>query len=200
MCPADAPTRISDPHEAPPLTILHIKPRHSGRGRTALYQGGVPCRSTYSRMMATGAPPQEATLNREILDRGWGEFKRQLDYKLAWTGGRLVAVYLRNTSRTCPACGRVAKENRTTRARSACTAYGFAEDAGLVGAINIPRAGHARLACEMSAASSRTPGPAPGPVRAGRQQQEPAEATAAGFQPAGAPQVSPALQVGVDVK
>lgn len=118
--------------------------------------------------------------NRAILDRGWGEFRRQLDYKLAWAGGRLVAVDPHNTSHTCPACGHVAKENRPTRARFACTACGFAGDADLVAATNILRAGHARLACEVSAASSRTPGPRPGAARARRQQQEPAEATAAG--------------------
>jgi hypothetical protein len=28
-------------------------------------------------------------LNRRILDQGWGEFRRQLEYKLAWKGGLL---------------------------------------------------------------------------------------------------------------
>ncbi|MYN05711.1 cytosine methyltransferase, partial [Pseudoduganella sp. DS3] len=30
-------------------------------------------------------------LNKAILDQGWYEFRRQLDYKLAWKGGSLVA-------------------------------------------------------------------------------------------------------------
>ncbi|MDT9155925.1 transposase, partial [Escherichia coli] len=42
-------------------------------------------------------------LNRSILDQGWFEFRRQLDYKLQWHGGWLVAVPPHNTSRTCPA-------------------------------------------------------------------------------------------------
>jgi IS605 OrfB family transposase len=29
---------------------------------------------------------QKSGLNRSILDQGWGEFRRQLDYKLAWCG------------------------------------------------------------------------------------------------------------------
>jgi hypothetical protein len=29
-------------------------------------------------------------LNKSILDQGWYEFKRQLDYKLDWKGGSLV--------------------------------------------------------------------------------------------------------------
>lgn len=44
-------------------------------------------------------------LNRAILDQGWYEFRRQLDYKLAWQGGWLVAVPPQNTSRTCLHCG-----------------------------------------------------------------------------------------------
>ena len=31
-------------------------------------------------------------LNKAILDQGWSEFRRQLDYKLAWSGGHLIAV------------------------------------------------------------------------------------------------------------
>ncbi len=41
-------------------------------------------------------------LNKAILDQGWFEFRRQLDYKTAWSGGHLVAVPPQNTSRTCP--------------------------------------------------------------------------------------------------
>lgn len=35
---------------------------------------------------------QKSGLNRSILDQGWFEFRRQLDYKSAWHGGYLVAV------------------------------------------------------------------------------------------------------------
>ncbi|HET98175.1 MAG TPA: transposase, partial [Desulfurivibrio alkaliphilus] len=87
-----------------------------------------------------------------ILDQGWFEFRRQLDYKLAWKGGWLVVVPPQNTSRTCPCCGHVSAENRQTRARFLCVACGFEENADLVGAINVLRAGHARFACEVSGA------------------------------------------------
>lgn len=91
-------------------------------------------------------------LNRSILDQGWFEFRRQLEYKLSWSGGRLVAVPARNTSRSCPACGHVSRENRKTQARFSCVGCGLEEHADLVGAINILRAGHARIACEVSGA------------------------------------------------
>ena len=103
-------------------------------------------------------------LNKAILDQGWFEFRRQLDYKTAWSGGHLVAVPPQNTSRTCPCCGHVAKENRQTQARFACVVCGFEENADLVGAINVLRAGHARLACGDTSLI-------------GASAQEPAEAT-----------------------
>lgn len=104
-------------------------------------------------------------LNKSILDQGWYEFRRQLEYKQAWRGGDVLAVNPRNTSRTCPACGHVSAENRRTQARFACVECGFEENADLVGAINILAAGHAVLACGGMAQSGR-------PAK-----QEPAEAT-----------------------
>jgi putative transposase len=89
-------------------------------------------------------------LNRSILDQGWFEFRRQLDYKLQWSGGWLVAVPPRNTSRTCPACAHVSAENRRTQAQFLCVGCGFEENADTVGAINVLRAGHARFACQVS--------------------------------------------------
>ncbi len=112
-------------------------------------------------------------LNKSILDQGWFEFRRQLDYKLAWNGGWLVAVPPQNTSRTCPCCGHVSAENRQTQARFACVECGFEENADVVGAINILSRGMqmlrdegqntadasagcastARIACEVSGAA-----------------------------------------------
>jgi len=100
-------------------------------------------------------------LNKAILDQGWFEFRRQLQYKLDWNGGFLIAVPPQNTSRMCPACGHMSKDNRQTQADFVCVECGYANNADVVGAINILRAGHARLACEVNRISG--------------QQQEPAE-------------------------
>ncbi len=91
-------------------------------------------------------------LNKSILDQGWFEFRRQLDYKLAWSGGWLVAVPPQHSSRTCPCCGHVSADNRQTQAQFLCVECGFEENADVVGAINVLRAGHAQLACEVSGA------------------------------------------------
>lgn len=80
-------------------------------------------------------------LNKAILDQGWGEFRRQLEYKLTWRGGELLAVPPQNTSRTCPRCGHIAKENRRSQARFCCVQCDYENHADVVGAINVLRAG-----------------------------------------------------------
>ena len=62
---------------------------------------------------------QKSGLNRAILDQGWGEFRRQLDDKLAWRGGQVSA------------------EHRCTQAQFACIACGYKNHADVVGAINL---------------------------------------------------------------
>jgi putative transposase len=99
---------------------------------------------------------QKSGLNRSILDQGWGEFRRQLEYKMTWQGGILLPVPPHNTSRTCPCCGHIAKENRLTQARFACVACGFEENADVVGAINILERGHRLLACGEMAQSGHS--------------------------------------------
>ncbi len=85
-------------------------------------------------------------LNKSILDQGWGEFRRQLDYKLAWNGGYLIAVPPQNTSRTCPNCGHVSANNRQTQAKFACVQCGYENHADVVGAINVLTRGQVILA------------------------------------------------------
>lgn len=95
---------------------------------------------------------QKSGLNRSILDQGWYSFKTMLAYKLEERGGLLVLVPPKNTSRTCPNCRYISAENRRTQAHFSCIKCGYKENADVVGAINVLRAGHARLACEMNGA------------------------------------------------
>jgi putative transposase len=90
---------------------------------------------------------QKSGLNRSILDQGWAEFRRQLEYKVQWSGGMLLAVPPHHTSQTCPDCGQVAKENRKTQAFFKCVACGYTNNADLVGAINVIERGLRLLAC-----------------------------------------------------
>ncbi|MDR0478316.1 MAG: transposase [Burkholderiaceae bacterium] len=115
-------------------------------------------------------------LNKSILDQGWFEFRRQLDYKLAWSGAMLIAVPPQNTSRTCPACGCVSVDNRLSQAVFRCVACGHEDNADHVGAINILARGHRVAACGEDISRER-------PARAKRAasaKQEPTEATMQG--------------------
>ena len=91
---------------------------------------------------------QKSGLNRAILDQAWYEFRRQLDYKLLWNGGHLVAVPPQNTSRCCPACGHTAKDNRQTQAQFECVECGYQNNADVVGAINVLKRGQEILAAQ----------------------------------------------------
>lgn len=146
-----ATTTLSEAHALIAIEDLQVK----NMSRSAAGTTDAPGRNVAAK---TG-------LNKAILDQGWFEFRRQLDYKLHWNGGMLIAVPPRNTSRMCPCCGHVSKDNRTTRAKFECVECGYANHADVVGAINILAAGHAAYACGGTALSGR-------PMK-----QEPTEAT-----------------------
>lgn len=112
----------------------------------------------------------KSRFNKAILDQGWYEFRRQLEYKAEWMGGEIIALPPDGTSTTCPECGHESEANRPNlRKWFECVACGHREHSGTVAARNLlRRAGHARIACGEVAQS----GPSV--------KQEPAEATAQG--------------------
>jgi putative transposase len=115
---------------------------------------------------------QKAGLNRAILDQGWGEFRRQLEYKMAWSGAILLAVPAHHTSQTCPCCGHIAQENRVKQAEFLCVDCGHAENADVVAAINVLERGQRLLACgEDGSGRGRKTSTKPASVK-----QEPTEA------------------------
>ena len=79
----------------------------------------------------------KAALNSRILDQGWGAFRRQLEYKLLSTGGTLLLVNPRNTSRRCSICGSIDKNNRTAQSRFRCVACHFTGHADTNAAVNL---------------------------------------------------------------
>lgn len=104
-------------------------------------------------------------LNKSILDQGWFEFRRQLEYKQSWRGGFVVAIPPQYTSQRCSCCGYVSRDNRQTQAKFECVACGHSENADINAARNILAAGHAVLACGEMVQSDRSV------------KQEPTEAT-----------------------
>ena len=90
---------------------------------------------------------QKSGLNRAILDQGWGELIRQLEYKLTWNGGQLIQVNPQNTSRKCPKCNYISAENRKTQSTFCCQQRdcNYTANADYVGSLNIREAGLALL-------------------------------------------------------
>ncbi|MFD9215524.1 RNA-guided endonuclease InsQ/TnpB family protein [Streptomyces sp. NPDC059544] len=86
----------------------------------------------------------KAQLNHSINDAGWGVFLTILHAKAESAGREVIAVDPRNTSRTCPECGHVAKENRPTQEKFHCASCGYQAHADTVGALNVLRAGLVR--------------------------------------------------------
>ena len=95
-------------------------------------------------------------LNRSILDQGWYEMHRQLEYKQLWRGGQVLAVPPAYTSQRCACCGHTAKENRLSQSKFRCQVCGYTANADVNGARNILAAGHAVLACGEMVQSGRS--------------------------------------------
>jgi putative transposase len=161
-----ATTTISQNHALVCIEDLQVRNMsRSSKGNSELHSNSGTVKSH------AGQPGkmvrQKSGLNRAILDQGWGEFRRQLDYKVSWNGGMLLAVPPHNTSRTCPCCGHVSKDNRLKQAKFLCVDCGYENHADVVGAINVLERGYRLLACRESAQSGRS------------MKQEPTEATRA---------------------
>ena len=82
-------------------------------------------------------------LDKSILDQGWFEFKRQLEYKSMCSGGNLVLVLARNTSREWGKCHHRAKENRRSQAMFKWVKCAHTENADVNASGNIFAAGRA---------------------------------------------------------
>jgi len=99
-------------------------------------------------------------LNKSILDQGWFEFRRQLEYKLFWRGGMLVVVNPRHTSQQCSCCGYTAKENRVSQNVFRCLACGYEVNADVNAAKNILTVGQTEMAYGSNRVSGRKQEPA----------------------------------------
>jgi len=94
-------------------------------------------------------------LNKSILDQGWLELRRQLNYKLFWMGGMLAEVNPRNTSQQCSSCGHLEKENRVSQDVFRCKGCGHEEHADINAAKNILTVGQTGMACGSNRTSGR---------------------------------------------
>jgi putative transposase len=87
-------------------------------------------------------------LARVISDCGWGEFRRQLEYKCARYGRDLVVIdRFYPSSKTCSACGHLLAELSLSTRTWQCPSCGTRHDRDVNAAKNILAAGQAVTAC-----------------------------------------------------
>jgi putative transposase len=112
------------------------------------------------------------SLARKIADSGWGEFRRQLEYKALWYGCRLhTAPLFYPSSKTCSACGAMKQELALSERVYSCDACGINIDRDRNAALNL-----ARLVAVSSTETAKTPGGEavrPAPRRRASMKQEP---------------------------
>lgn len=137
-----AKQRVSKLHS----TIANIRKDYLHKTSTAISKNHamIVIEDLQVRNMSKSA---KSELNKSILDQGWFEFRRQLEYKQAWRGGSVIAVPPQYTSQKCSCCEFVAKANRVSQSKFECINCGFEDNADVNAARNILAAGHAVLAC-----------------------------------------------------
>ncbi|MEV7806351.1 RNA-guided endonuclease TnpB family protein [Microbispora sp. NPDC088329] len=88
------------------------------------------------------------SLARAISDCGWGEFRRQLEYKTRRYGRRLVVIdRWYPSSKTCSACGHLLAQLSLSTRTWQCPSCGTRHDRDVNAAKNILAAGRAVSAC-----------------------------------------------------
>jgi IS605 OrfB family transposase len=88
---------------------------------------------THIRTRMRARRSQRATLH----SWAFAQLRSFIVYKAQLKGVPVHFVDPRNTSRTCPACGHCAKENRKSQASFVCTSCGVAGPADVIAAVNI---------------------------------------------------------------
>ena len=76
-------------------------------------------------------------LNRKLRLAALAQFGELLEYKARLSGGQVIEVDPRNTSRRCSSCGHVAQENRESQAVFLCQKCGYSDNADHNAAVNI---------------------------------------------------------------
>jgi len=86
-------------------------------------------------------------LARHVADASFGEFRRQLEYKTAWHGGRvIVADRWFASSKTCSGCGAVKAKLLLSERTYVCTSCGMVADRDLNAARNLAEYGNRQIA------------------------------------------------------
>ncbi len=113
---------------------LHVLSSHYAKNHGVVILEALQVKSMTRSAKGTVESPgthvrAKSSLNRSILDAGWGRFGEMLEYKVVPEGGRVLEVPAAYSSQTCRLCGVVDPASRVTQALFRCTACGHTEHA-----------------------------------------------------------------------
>ena len=129
-------TRLATTYGVVVVEDLHVK------GMTAAPKPAENGDGTYARNGARA----KAGLNRAVLDTSPAELRRQLTYKLAWHGGRLVvADRFFPSSKLCSSCGETKAKLSLAERSYRCEHCGLVIDRDLNAALNLAAYGRRAL-------------------------------------------------------
>jgi putative transposase len=98
--------------------------------------------------LAVGNMVKNHCLAKSISDSGWGEFRRQLEYKAAWYGRRLIVIdRFYPSSKLCSHCGHLLSNLSLGTRHWTCPTCRTLHDRDLNAAKNILAEGHSVAAC-----------------------------------------------------
>jgi putative transposase len=122
------------------LLLRKVHQRISNRRSDFLHKHSTAVIRKYGTVKVEGlnvSAMSRGNLAKQILDCSWSEWFRQLRYKAAEAGRRLVAVDPKYTSQLCSQCGFKHPDNRKTQAHFECLSCGYQDHADHNAAVNI---------------------------------------------------------------
>ena len=118
-------------------------------------------------------------LARHVADASFAEFRRQVEYKTAWRGGRVIAAdRWFASSKTCSGCGAAKAKLDLSERTYVCTACGLVLDRDVNAAVNLAAYGRRQLAGSGPDSNGRGADPKTGLARQVAVKRQPGTAQA----------------------
>ena len=91
-------------------------------------------------ILVNGKEIKATKIHKSIQDVAWNQFVQQLSYKVEETGGKIVFVNPKNTTKMCSSCGKLTSKELSDRIHE-CSLCGLIMDRDLNASKNILRIG-----------------------------------------------------------
>ena len=133
------------------VALGKVQGRVADQRRDALHKATTDLTGRFGTLVAEDLNVAGMTRNRRlarhVADASFAEFRRQIEYKAAWRGGRvIVAGRWFASSKTCSGCGAVKTKLPLSERTYVCAACGLVADRDRNAAVNLAAYGERQLA------------------------------------------------------